>query len=245
MNDIGNRIKKLRIDNKYTQTELGEKLFFSDKTISSWESNRTKPDLNSLCQLSKILNCPIAYLLYGDEQKNNIETELKFKIDKEEFNRLLNKVKNSSELIEEINQKDFYYEIPNSTSKWLRIREHGNKFIFSYKELGNKNSYNKYEVTVDNKDNLEKIINSLGFSLLTIVNKKRITYLYNNKYEISFDSVENLGLFIEIEINKYDAPISEEYDNLIKVATNLSIDLRTIEMQKYPELITLKDYQNW
>lgn len=47
---IGEKIKKIRILNNLTQYELAEMLFVSEKTISSWENNRTIPDLNMIDQ---------------------------------------------------------------------------------------------------------------------------------------------------------------------------------------------------
>ena len=38
MTNIGEKIKEIRIKNNLTQQELGDKLFVSDKTISSYDS---------------------------------------------------------------------------------------------------------------------------------------------------------------------------------------------------------------
>ena len=43
---LGEKIKNIRISNNLKQSELAEMLFVSEKTISSWENNRTVPDLN-------------------------------------------------------------------------------------------------------------------------------------------------------------------------------------------------------
>ena len=45
MNDISSRIKNARKKKNLTQEELGDLLFVSDKTISSWENGRTIPDI--------------------------------------------------------------------------------------------------------------------------------------------------------------------------------------------------------
>ena len=55
MINIGSNIKKLRIKNSITQQELGDKLYVSDKTISSWESSRTYPDISVLLDLCTAL----------------------------------------------------------------------------------------------------------------------------------------------------------------------------------------------
>lgn len=46
MIDISYKIKNLRMKNNLTQQEFGDILFVSDKTVSSWESKRTLPDIN-------------------------------------------------------------------------------------------------------------------------------------------------------------------------------------------------------
>ena len=43
--DYGKRISKLRQDKNITQKDLASRLYVTDKTISSWESNRTEPSL--------------------------------------------------------------------------------------------------------------------------------------------------------------------------------------------------------
>ena len=52
---IGERIKKLRNKKGITQLELANKLFVTDKTVSSWESDRTEPSLEMLVKLSEKL----------------------------------------------------------------------------------------------------------------------------------------------------------------------------------------------
>ncbi len=42
---IGDRICKLRKSKGFTQLDLANKLFITDKAISSWEQNRTEPSL--------------------------------------------------------------------------------------------------------------------------------------------------------------------------------------------------------
>ncbi len=56
MTNIGEKIKELRTKNKLTQQELGDKLYVSDKTISSWESGRTLPDINTIVDIGNIFN---------------------------------------------------------------------------------------------------------------------------------------------------------------------------------------------
>jgi transcriptional regulator with XRE-family HTH domain len=54
---IGEKIKEQRLTKKMTQKSLAEKLGVSDKTISSWETGRTLPDVELLLELGEILDC--------------------------------------------------------------------------------------------------------------------------------------------------------------------------------------------
>ena len=67
------------------------------------------------------------------------------------------------------------------------------------------------------------------------VEKNRERYLYRDKYEISFDDVKNLGLFIEIEIAKHTKNKDEEYQDLIALLYQLNINLNQISNKHYPE----------
>ncbi len=58
----------------------------------------------------------------------------------------------------------------------------------------------EYEVEIDDEDNLNKIFLILGLEEIALVDKKRKTYIYQDKYEIALDAVEKLGNFIEIEV---------------------------------------------
>ena len=107
---IGERISKLRKSKNLTQILLGEKLNVSDKTISSWDSNRTEPNLEDLLKLSEILECTVTYLLYGNITKNDIETEIKIELTNDEYNKLEKTLNKNSKFINEMNQKDTYYE---------------------------------------------------------------------------------------------------------------------------------------
>lgn len=55
--NIGNNIKKWREARGLKQSELAEILGVSDKTISSWEINRTEPKMGMVEKISNALNC--------------------------------------------------------------------------------------------------------------------------------------------------------------------------------------------
>ena len=61
--NIAQNIYYLRTVNHMTQSELGEKLNYSDKAISKWERAEGMPDAFVLKQLSQLFNVSVDYLL--------------------------------------------------------------------------------------------------------------------------------------------------------------------------------------
>lgn len=78
--EISNQIKQFRNSNNLTQKELSELLNVSDKTISSWETGRTYPDVSMIIELSNIFNLSLDEFLKGDRKiVEKIDKDLKFK----------------------------------------------------------------------------------------------------------------------------------------------------------------------
>lgn len=241
MINIGNKIRELRIKKNITQQELGDKLFVSDKTISSWESGRTEPDINILSEVAKVLNCSFLSLVL-DGKNNNTEIELKIKATKKEQNRILSLIENNSIFLKDEDQEAIYYKTNYKvmTNEWLRIRKEDNNYVLNYKKKNENGIINEYNVTIDNVDNLKIILKFLGLDEISKVKKHRTSYLYKGKYEFSFDNVEDLGTYIEIEVKEQNHSYDKEIDELMKVINELSININNIELKRYPELIELK-----
>ena len=236
--NIGEKIKDIRLKNNLTQQELGDKLFVSDKTVSSWESGRTLPDINTIIEISKIFDISVVNLI-NDTNDNNIEIELKIKVDRVDYNVLLKKIKESSEFVKEEDQSATYFK-PNYrefNNEWLRIRKEDNTNILNYKSKNELDEIEEYEVLIDNSEKLNIILNRLGLDEIVKVNKHRISYLYKDKYEISFDEVEKLGLFIEIEVKKYEFSNQKELELLLNLINELNLNINNISTKRYPELM--------
>ncbi len=239
--NVGEKISKLRKSKGLTQLDLAEKLFISDKAISSWEQNRTEPSLEMLVKISEIFDCSIGYLVYGDNPKSSVETEIKIKISEKDYKRLLNFMTQKAQFIKESNQVDTYYQPTyrkflndKEINEWLRIGERGNKKILNYKNWHDNMYCDEYEVEIDNKENLDRIFKILDLEQIAVVDKKRIIYFYLEKYEISLDFVKDLGYFIEIEVKKYTKSPIDEYSDLLKLAKNLNLNLDNIDKRGYP-----------
>ena len=233
MESLGEKIKNIRISNNLKQSELADILHISEKTISSWENNRTTPDLNMIYKISNYFKKSFYYLISDDYiNLNNNEIEIKLKVDKSEHERILNLVKNTAKYKNTVKQIDTYYRLKDKNN-WLRTRNENGKCIFNLKKKINNSHYEKYDVLIDNLNNLNKILEELNVNELGTIVKERTTYVYKNKYEFSFDNVESIGLFIEIEvINQIDNFEKDTY-NLLNLMKELKIDLNMIERRKY------------
>ena len=61
------KLLKLRTDAGMTQSELGDKLSYSDKTISIWERGEAIPDATVLKKISRIFRISVDSLLDNDD----------------------------------------------------------------------------------------------------------------------------------------------------------------------------------
>lgn len=233
MESLGEKIKNIRISNNLKQSELADILHISEKTISSWENDRTTPDLNMIYKISNYFKKSFYYLISDDYiNLNNNEIEIKLKVDKSEYERILNLVKNTAKYKNTVKQTDTYYSLKDKNS-WLRTRNENGKCIFNLKKKINNSHYEKYDVLIDNLNNLNKILEELNVNELGTIVKERTTYVYKNKYEFSFDNVESIGLFIEIEVINQIDNFEKDTCNLLNLMKELKIDLNMIERRKY------------
>ena len=81
---LGEKLKKLRADNGFTQEELAEKLYVTRTTISKWESNRGYPNIDALKAISKFFSVSIDDLLSSNElltiaEEDSKQKETRFK----------------------------------------------------------------------------------------------------------------------------------------------------------------------
>mgnify|MGYP004507015111 FL=1 len=233
MESLGEKIKNIRITNNLKQSELADILHISEKTISSWENDCTTPDLNMIYKISNYFKKSFYYLISDDYiNLNNNELEIKLKVDKSEHERILNLVKNTAKYKNTVKQIDTYYSLKDKNS-WLRTRNENGKCIFNLKKKINNSHYEKYDVLIDNLNNLNKILEELNVNELGTIVKERTTYVYENKYEFSFDNVESIGLFIEIEVINQIGNYEEDTYDLLNLMKELKIDLNMIERRKY------------
>lgn len=241
--NLGSKIANLRKKKKMTQQELADKLYVTNKTISSWESNRTEPDLVMISQLSELFEVSISSFFDETSIKNAIETEIKVKLSEEEYFSISSYLEKEGIFLKETEQKDTYYQPSyrkflkdgkEEIEEWLRIGLRGNKKILNYKKWYHNKYCDEYEVEIDDEKNLEKIFTVLEIEEIVKVIKKRKTYSYLNKYEVALDYVLGLGYFVEIEVKKYHLSALEEYEELIKIIKKWGLTLQNIDKRGYP-----------
>lgn len=72
---LGSFIAELRKENGYTQKELAERLFLSDKAISKWETGISIPDTTTLIPLADLLGITVTELLACEKLESNTSIE--------------------------------------------------------------------------------------------------------------------------------------------------------------------------
>lgn len=65
MNAVKTNLKRLRTERGLTQDQLAEKLNVVRQTVSSWETGKTTPDVETLTAIAQALDADIAELIYG------------------------------------------------------------------------------------------------------------------------------------------------------------------------------------
>lgn len=81
------KLKEARIQKGLSQRGLGLALGLSDKTISSYESNRSFPNLEILEKISEILDKPIEYFISSSKKTSIIELLKQIEKNQEEITK--------------------------------------------------------------------------------------------------------------------------------------------------------------
>ena len=154
----------------------------------------------------------------------NKEVELKFVINDKIKTQIINDLNQKTSKIRENRLIDTYYipnfrefEINGETMECVRIRENNKGVVLTYKKIHrevNPVYCDEYETKVESKEEMEKILFALGFSVQMVIDKTRISYELNN-IEIDFDSVKGLGELLEVELKNSD-DVSVIYDFVSK-----------------------------
>lgn len=181
---------------------------------------------------------------------NKKEIEIKLRIDDTFFfTQLVSEIESSCTEIENVKQHDVYYSPVDENYmnerypyKWLRVRylNDGSAevcFKHFFPEGAEHHVYcNEYQSKISEPEAIANIFSELGLQVIANVEKTRITYKYD-RYLISFDSVKNLGDFVEIELENVMFDELKERKLLENVLEELGLSTFPIDLRGYPYLI--------
>lgn len=71
--EIGEKLKKIRLERNIKATNVAEKLGVSKSTVSNYENGIRKPGIETLEKIAKIYNVSISEILYGDNFNFGLE----------------------------------------------------------------------------------------------------------------------------------------------------------------------------
>lgn len=145
------------------------------------------------------------------------------------------------------NQTDTYYNSQyrdfGKTDEALRIRVQDGKSSLTYKgpKMDRVSKTRKeFQVGINDADGMGKILTSLGFFPVATVAKKRKNYRLGDFF-ISIDKVQNLGNFMEIEVQTEDSrKYQEKVESIFKLAEKLGITKEATIRQSYLEMLLEK-----
>jgi predicted adenylyl cyclase CyaB len=165
-------------------------------------------------------------------------TNLEVKIPLISFNEIKKRLNElNAEFKGEIKQKDIYFSAPKGLLKLRKQKDTQELIRYNRNEKGNiqRSDYDKISVPYENCDEILKNI----FDFETIVEKKRLLYVYNNT-RIHLDTVKNLGKFIELEtsVNSTKAEAQKRFKFLVK---HLKLDIKNRLKLSYRDLMLAKE----
>lgn len=123
------KLKKLRLSNNLTQSQLAEILETTKQAISAYESGKIAPSLNSLIKLSENFNISLDYLVFDNESQSKLINLNSINI-KLELLSIRNKIDSILPLISKDNEFSDEYIIDDDSSEFKsKIAEDIDEYI--------------------------------------------------------------------------------------------------------------------
>ncbi|MEK6935118.1 MAG: class IV adenylate cyclase [Nanoarchaeota archaeon] len=134
-----------------------------------------------------------------------VEVEIRFRTF-EKIEDTLNEI--GAKLISEDNESDVYFKFKEDRDRRfiIRIRNINDKTILTFKGsslLEKDSAWLEWENEIADSEVLKKLLLSNGFVELVTIKKNRKKFIFQD-FEINYDEVENLGSFVEIELQGDD-----------------------------------------
>lgn len=182
--------------------------------------------------------------------KSKVEIEIKLPI----FNgdEVIAFLQKNGTFLHESSQLDEYYNLPHrdllanpqDVTEWFRIRVSNGQAQINYKDFQPhgakiKTHCKEYEANVDSYDHLSEILTALNFTKLVEVKKLRKSWDFQDA-EISIDSVDGLGHFIEVEYRGDLDDIAAARKYLFTVLERLGAKTGESDTKGYPWLMLEK-----
>lgn len=80
MRHIGKNIRQLRQQRQLTQEELAQKLFVTRQTVSNYETGKSRPDVDMICQIAQVLQVDANAVIYGSPVEQERQARRRFGI---------------------------------------------------------------------------------------------------------------------------------------------------------------------
>lgn len=224
---VGERIALKRKEAGLSQNKLAEILFVSNKAVSKWESDLSRPSFDLLPKLADTLNCSIDYIVRGEKDE--------FEKLKAQINQLLEQDKIGVALV----QRTFTMGYAKASRLVDLLIDKG--FIESYKNpkiLSNKTKEDMfntiYNYIISNLNSLS-ISDFINFekSLKLLLKGKLTAIAYDVWIEsLTFNRVYDGVLYIEVPSVSSKNVVEKNYSKMIlKFAKELNPNIEKIEIQ--------------
>ncbi len=128
--------------------------------------------------------------------------------------------------------------------EWFRIRENEERTFLTHKKdrfnAGGVWTHSDEEETrVDDAQRMREIIVALGFTELVRIDNRKHTFT-TDTYEVVLEDVEDLGLFLEVEVKRPGEDVEEERERIRAFIAKLGILGREERDAGKPELLLRK-----
>lgn len=188
---------------------------------------------------------------------DNKEIEIKIRLDNDTLSTIRESLVKVATFKGATSQVDTYFVPKNENFlleqfpfKWLSIRQRNGKSILNFKhffpEGAEKHVYSdEFETELSNPIAMKSILNELGINEVIEVNKRRETFLVDDRYEIVLDTVKDLGSFLEIEAMKDMGTPEVTKQEMLDFLKSVGINKFEIDYRGYPFQLMKKTDKPW
>lgn len=177
----------------------------------------------------------------------NCEIEIKYVVRNNEAVR--EKLEKIAKFVKMKKQRDEYFSPANRNffkkvpaKEYLRIRHGGKDSYVAYfypdlKDNGDVIQNNEFESKIEDPEMVSEIFKRVGVESCVTVSKTRWIYDYE-EFEISFDLVEKLGWFIEVEAKKIIDDVESTREKCYEVLRKIGVEGKDVSsVGGYPDMI--------